>query len=593
MHRTIISSIFIISLFAKSLAATNNAQSSDIMPIVSALSNLDCYHTNARFCVAMPQLHDDVEYNLIITQQQAPTDSLLPCSYLIDWTLTSREEPVNGFTAYFNGNYYSFSGKRLQEYHTEWDSSPFKPKQTSSKKPGGIQRTAQFANLLPATISEQLMMMLADSCYKLQCTTDSLVDTTPLDIIEVQLKLNGETAMEATYCFDSASKIPISIHYENNPGSVSEQSVKVTYTNTSTEQNCDSINEAMLVARHRVAFEKFRESNFRITNLQGTHLPGFALPSISGERVTRLNTEPFAMPTIVALLDANHSFTPLTISSLRNAAASLPFETSLIIAFVNKHIGQIEQLIPKILSGETILMSATPLARDCGATSFPTMIICDKQGIVKKIIEGYNKSLTFDVIQLMALLSPLNKTGLQPSLKPNHTNNITPMETIHFKGTQCHTYGTLPAVGSMAPEFNLTSRELTPVRISDFNENTIVLNIFPSLDTDVCARSVRRFNEEAAALKRTKVICVSQDLPFAMNRFCTTEGIENVIAASAFRSPNFGESYGVTIVDGPLAGLLARAVIIIAPDGTVLYSSLNDEITNEPDYDAALRILSE
>ena len=117
------------------------------------------------------------------------------------------------------------------------------------------------------------------------------------------------------------------------------------------------------------------------------------------------------------------------------------------------------------------------------------------------------------------------------------------------------------------------------------------MNIFPSLDTEVCARSVRRFNEEAGKLKNTKVICVSEDLPFAMSRFCTTEGLKNVIVASAFRSPAFGEKYGVMLVDGTLAGLLTRAVIIIGPDGNVIFRDLVDEITNEPDYEAALNVL--
>lgn len=125
----------------------------------------------------------------------------------------------------------------------------------------------------------------------------------------------------------------------------------------------------------------------------------------------------------------------------------------------------------------------------------------------------------------------------------------------------------------------------------DFKGKTVVLNIFPSLDTEVCARSVRRFNQEAAKLKDTAVICVSMDLPFAMGRFCTAEGIDNVIVASAFRSPLFAQKFGVMICDGPLAGLLARAVIVIDRERRIAYRELCSEITNEPDYDAALSVL--
>lgn len=165
------------------------------------------------------------------------------------------------------------------------------------------------------------------------------------------------------------------------------------------------------------------------------------------------------------------------------------------------------------------------------------------------------------------------------------------METIYFKGTPCHTYGVMPSVGQEAPCFHLSGPDLSAVTCTDFKGRRIVLNIFPSLDTEVCARSVRRFNEEASGLPDTTVICVSMDLPFAMSRFCTLEGIKDVVFGSAFRSPLFGQKYGVQLCDGPLAGLLARAVIIIDTDRKIIYRELVDEITNEPDYEAALSVL--
>ena len=119
----------------------------------------------------------------------------------------------------------------------------------------------------------------------------------------------------------------------------------------------------------------------------------------------------------------------------------------------------------------------------------------------------------------------------------------------------------------------------------------MVLNVFPSLDTPVCAASVRRFNQEASSLENTVVLCVSMDLPFAAARFCTAEGLKDVVPASAFRSPMFAEKYGLELVDGPLAGLLARAVIVLDGDRKVIYRELVEEITNEPDYEAALSVL--
>lgn len=165
------------------------------------------------------------------------------------------------------------------------------------------------------------------------------------------------------------------------------------------------------------------------------------------------------------------------------------------------------------------------------------------------------------------------------------------METVYFKGTPCHTYGTLPRVGEKAPCFTLVAPDLKEIRCSDYAGKRVALNIFPSLDTEVCAMSVRRFNEEASKLDDAVVLCVSMDLPFAAGRFCSVEHIRDVYPASAFRSPMFAQKYGVQLIDGPLAGLLARAVVIIDGDRSVIYQELVEEITSEPDYRAAIEVL--
>ncbi len=165
------------------------------------------------------------------------------------------------------------------------------------------------------------------------------------------------------------------------------------------------------------------------------------------------------------------------------------------------------------------------------------------------------------------------------------------MAEITLKGNKIHTHGTLPAVGSKAPDFTLTKTDLADVSLKDFTGKKIVLNIFPSIDTGVCASSVRRFNEEVQKLHDTVVLCVSIDLPFAHSRFCGAEGLESVISASELRKRQFGEDYGVRIVDGPLAGLLSRAVVIINEKGIVKYTEQVPEIAQEPNYDAALKAL--
>lgn len=164
------------------------------------------------------------------------------------------------------------------------------------------------------------------------------------------------------------------------------------------------------------------------------------------------------------------------------------------------------------------------------------------------------------------------------------------MATTKFNDTPAQTIGDLPEVGQQAPAAVLTSQDLADFSVADYSGKTIVLNVFPSVDTGVCAASVRRFNDEAASLENTVVLCVSEDLPFAHARFCGAEGIDDVVMGSAFRS-TFGEDYGLTLTDSPMKGLLARAVIVIDPEGTVRYVQLVDEITTEPDYESALAAL--
>jgi len=165
------------------------------------------------------------------------------------------------------------------------------------------------------------------------------------------------------------------------------------------------------------------------------------------------------------------------------------------------------------------------------------------------------------------------------------------MANITLQGNPIKTVGDLPGLKTRAPEFTVTRTDLSDCSLGDFTGQTVVLNIFPSIDTSVCASSVRRFNAEASSLDNTVVLCVSADLPFAHQRFCEGEGLDKVIPLSVFRSPGFGKDYGVTIADGPLAGLLSRAIVIIDNAGRIIYTEQVPEITQEPDYEAALKVL--
>ncbi len=165
------------------------------------------------------------------------------------------------------------------------------------------------------------------------------------------------------------------------------------------------------------------------------------------------------------------------------------------------------------------------------------------------------------------------------------------MAKITLKGNEITTVGNLPAVGSKAPDFSLTKTDLSLASLKDFAGKKVVLNIFPSLDTAVCAASVRQFNEEASKNDNTVVLCISDDLPFAHKRFCEAEGLANVISLSEMAVRKFGEDYGVRITSGPLSGILSRAIVVIDENGNVLYTEQVPEIAQEPNYQDAIKAL--
>lgn len=165
------------------------------------------------------------------------------------------------------------------------------------------------------------------------------------------------------------------------------------------------------------------------------------------------------------------------------------------------------------------------------------------------------------------------------------------MAKITLQGNPIATIGELPAIGTVAPDFNLVKNDLSMGSLADYKGKKVVLNIFPSLDTGTCAASVRRFNQEASNLENTIVLCISKDLPFAQARFCGAEGLKDVHNLSDFRDGSFGKAYGVEIIDGPLAALESRAVVVINEEGKIVYTEQVPEIVDEPDYDKALAAL--
>lgn len=166
------------------------------------------------------------------------------------------------------------------------------------------------------------------------------------------------------------------------------------------------------------------------------------------------------------------------------------------------------------------------------------------------------------------------------------------MAEVTLKGNPIHTLGDLPSVGSKAPDFELAADNLSDKTLNDYSGSRVIMNIFHSIDTGVCAASVRQFNEKANKLDNTKILCISKDLPFALARFCGAEGLDNVEVLSDFRDGNFGTNYNLTYIDGPIRGLLARSIIVLDENGTVLHTEQVQEVVEEPNYKAALEALA-
>ncbi len=352
----------------------------------------------------MPQMTDDVVYLVDLIQTATPDDPLRCDSYLIEWNPADEANRNKGFSAYYSGNHFRFNGQRLQEYHLAADSIPFRPDIIGSRSEG-VHRTAQFYAMLPQAIATELRRMDNDPAYRVTFHRDTLVSGNKVVAVEAVLDQSGATAMEAEYIFDPATGMPVRIILENNPGSISEQTVMMNYENPS-EAAPVTINEQWLIDRYPEAFGQHRESTFSIDNLPGQQLPGFAVPTTTGERYSRQAGDRFHTPTIIALLDAEGGFTPQSITALRDAASRMPYQPDIIWAFTDKVADRVEAVIPRPEPGEHLLMSARSLARDCGASTLPAFIIVGKDGIVKNVIVGFNNSLASDVIQKMAVMEP-------------------------------------------------------------------------------------------------------------------------------------------------------------------------------------------
>lgn len=359
----------------------------------------------ARFTVAMQQLPEDVVYGIKFVQQAA-VDRLAPCSYLIEWENDRSGNVTSGFTAYFAGHHYRFAGeRRLQEYHMDWDSIPFMPSQASQGLDRGVQRTARFVDVLPAFVGENIARELDSPGFVVTINADTIVDGCRRSVIRSRFLVDGSVTREVEYVFDSSTLLPVRITKDNNLGSISEQTVTISYDFASPVlTGLPPLSEQLLIDRYPEVFASMRQSNFRIENLRGLQLPAFSLPTSTGERYSRMVSDGFRTPTLVVLMESADGFNGPLVKAVREAVDVLSYEADVIWAFADSHVDSAEKVVGQLRSGEHLLISARGLVRDCGAAMLPSILMVDAAGIVRDVTIGFNKDAATDVIQKMTLI---------------------------------------------------------------------------------------------------------------------------------------------------------------------------------------------
>lgn len=380
----------LITIIAALAAGIYGAAAVTADSIAAALDCTGCYSATVSYTIVPPNATDDVVYTIRLAQSTDAADTLSRAQYLIDWTLTSPEHMAgHGFSAYWHGHHFRYRPGKMQEYHFDDEPSPFAPGGDATR---GIQRQAQFVQLLPTSIADDLRDILSDPTAAVSVAPgrDGTVTVT------VRQSSGGYDVLAARYVFDGAMR-PVESEITYNPGQASEQTVTARYTDTSAE--CPTLGEEALIAAYPQEFERFRRDSYSLQSLPGSPLPTATAPTLEHERWTHRAGDHFERPTVIAVLDASVDATDMFVADLRAAVASLPRSTDLILAFVDNDAERIAEAAGRTEPGETVLTSARALARDCGVTVFPAVIFCNADGTVADFIIGRNNDMRQIVIQ--------------------------------------------------------------------------------------------------------------------------------------------------------------------------------------------------
>ena len=365
------------------------AASSPTLPDIAArLGGHDRVAADVRYEVYLPGSENPVVYNVLL-QADAKADSLSPCAYLTRWQAPVGDE---GFSAYFNGNYYSYDGSnRLLEYHADDDPVPFAP---AGKPASGVQRADRFARLLPVFIADDLRAIASDTTYTYSVSAADNIIT-----ISGRQTIRGYDVKEFEYRLADNGATIVSSETVSSPGQMSEQIISISYSPAAPTTDAAELSEQKLVSMFPDAFEKYRRDNYSLESLRGAMLPEFAARTATGERYSHNRGDEFAAPTVIALLDYDVDATADVVNDLREAIASMPSACDLLLAFTGNDTDRIDELTGSARPGETVLVSARSLARDFGVADTPAIIFARRDGTVADIHVGRNNDLRDIVIQ--------------------------------------------------------------------------------------------------------------------------------------------------------------------------------------------------
>lgn len=361
---------------------------SSLKDIRARLTSSPCHKGKVAYEVWMPSAADPVVYDIEI-MEMLPGDTLSPSDYLISWKLPRGGKVSTGFASYHGGDHFRYRNNRLQEYHYSGDPTPF----TSAG--GGVQRTAQFVDLLPAYLAEKLDEIASDTTYQYEFNArDNTLSGTR--------RVGGYDALEFTYTFDEKTGMPRQIDFVFNPASISEQTVTAKYTWDDVKGSvCPTIDEAYLIKVYPEEFGKFRTSNFRVENLQGAPIPAFSYDQTSGQRITHSRGEAdLSSPVLLVFEDASSNGYGVSLEAVRSAINTVPMQLTTLWAFSDNDVP--ESFVPQ--NNEYLLNGPQGFIVKCGVTAYPTFLLVNSDGTVAQVIIGNSNDLETTLGQSLLLL---------------------------------------------------------------------------------------------------------------------------------------------------------------------------------------------